>query len=119
MTTIVVEANLVASDKLLNLQCSIKLALMAEDARHLVNRQVVPELGTGLIAVNPELMIMDNQPFWRVPIKLSLPHSGDLGQVGTVLVDALSGQVLLTDKIQQRIINHARWLYQGATLQAK
>jgi len=119
MATVLLNSETLSTNKTLNLQFSLTLALTAEEARRLINRQVVPQLGTGLVAITPELLILDAHPFWRVPIKLSLPHWGDLGEVGTVMVDALTGKLQLTDKIQERIINHARWLYQGATLQTE
>lgn len=50
---------------------------------------------------------------------LSLPELGDLGQVGTIDVDAETGEILTTTVAQERIIQHARRLYAGATLQAE
>ena len=95
------------------------LNVTAEEARRRVNRQVVTELGTGLIARDPELAFEGEQIVWRVPIVLSLPGLGDLGQVGTVDIDARSGDLLLSPDVQERIIQHARRLYTGATLQTK
>jgi hypothetical protein len=95
------------------------LNVTAEEARRRVNRQVVTELGTGLIARDPELVLVGEQIAWRVPIMLSLPGLGDLGQVGTVDIDARSGDLLLGPDAQERIVQHARRLYAGATLQAK
>lgn len=94
------------------------VALTAEDARHRVNREVVPELGTGLGAGAPELQVVDEQLFWRVPIVLSLPRLGALGIVGAVAVDARTGDITLSREDQERLINHARWLYTGASLSA-
>lgn len=90
------------------------LALTAEEARRRVNGDVVSELGTGLGAGEPELQIGDEQSFWRVPIVLALPTLGELGAVGAVLVDARTGNIMLTDEEQEKLINHARWLYKGA-----
>ena len=42
---------------------------------------------TGLIAREPELLIAGEQITWRVPIVLSLPTLGDVGQVGAVDAD--------------------------------
>jgi len=95
------------------------LNVTAEDARHQVNRQVVTELGTGLVTRDPELVIAGEQIVWRVPILLSLPGLGDLGQVGTVDVDARTGDLLSGVAVRERIIQHARRLYAGATLQAE
>ncbi|MGD9099816.1 MAG: hypothetical protein PVF45_04995 [Anaerolineae bacterium] len=95
------------------------LNVTAEEARRQVNRQVVTELGTGLIARDPELVFIGEQIAWRVPIVLSLPDLGDLGQVGAVDVDARSGDLLLDPHVQEGIIQHARRLYAGATLQTE
>ena len=43
----------------------------AEEARRRVNCQVVTELGTGLAARDPELVIAGELIVWRVPIVLS------------------------------------------------
>jgi len=93
--------------------------VIAEEARRQVNRQVVTELGTGLIARDPELVVSGEQITWRVPVVLSLPGLGDVGQVGTVDVDARTGDLLVNVSAQERIIQHARQLYAGATLQAE
>ena len=95
------------------------LNVTAEAARRCVNRQVVTELGTGLIAGDPELTFVGEQIAWRVPIVLSLPGLGDLGQVGTVDIDARSGDLLLNRDAQEKMIQHARRLYAGATLRAE
>jgi len=95
------------------------LNVTAEEARRQVNRQIVTELGTGLIARDPELVITGQQVAWRVPIVLSLPDLGDLGQVGTVDVDARTSDLLTSPAAQEGIIQHARRLYNGATLQAE
>lgn len=95
------------------------LNVAAVEARHRVNCQVVTELGTGLIARDPEFVFVGDQIAWRVPIGLSLPSLGDLGQVGTVDIDARSGDLLLGPDARERIVQHARRLYTGATLQTE
>jgi hypothetical protein len=87
------------------------LRVTAKDARRRVNRQVVPELGTGLIARDPEWVIGESCTAWRVPILLSLPELGDLGQVGSVDVDAHSGEVLSDATTRLAIIEQAHQLY--------
>ena len=95
------------------------LNMTADDARRQVNRQVVTELGTGLVACTPTLAIAGDQVVWRVPIVLSLPGLGDLGQVGTIDVDARTGNLFSNITAQERIIQHARRLYAGASLPAE
>lgn len=103
----------------LNFHLDTTLQISASEARRLVNHQLVPEMGTGLIAGDPELVVLDAGVFWRVPFILSLSGLGDLGQVGTVDVDALTGVILKDEMVQQRIVQHASRLYKGATLSAK
>lgn len=78
------------------------VALTAEDVCDCVNREVVPELGTGLGAGAPELQVVDEQLFWRVPIVLSLPRLGALGIVGAVAVDARTGDITLSREDQKK-----------------
>lgn len=103
----------------LSLHIAATLNIGADEAQRLVNQQVVTKLGTGLIARDPQLAIDEERVTWRVPIVLSLPGLGDVGQVGTVDIDAASGNLLIDADNQQRIIQHARRLYAGATLQAE
>jgi len=103
----------------LSLHLAATLNVTAEEARRKVNRQAVTELGTGLVACAPELVITGERIVWRVPIMLSLPDLGDLGQVGTVDVDARTASLTLDTTTQDRIIQHAHRLYAGATLQTK
>ncbi len=102
-----------------NLHVAVTLHVSADDARRLVNRQIVTELGTGLGAQKPELAIRGQQTIWIVPIVLSLPRLGELGQVGTIEVDAQTGAILNGDTEPERILQHAQRLYAGATLSAE
>ena len=103
----------------LDLHITATLTKSVEDACRQVNQRLVPELGTGLVARDPQLVISDERIVWRVPIVLSLPGLGELGQVGAVDVDARSGEMLIDTAARERIVQHARHLYAGATLSAK
>lgn len=92
------------------------LNVTADEARQKVNREVIPELGTGLVGQTPELRVIEEQVTWRVPIILSLSRLGNIGQVGVIEVDAHTGEVLTDTDVETEIIQHARWLYNGATL---
>jgi hypothetical protein len=102
---------------IMTFQATTSLDINAQEAQRLVNQQVVTELGTGLIARDPELIANGERVVWRVPIVLSLPSLGDLGHVGTVDVDAESGDLLINTDDQERIIQRARGLYTDATSQ--
>jgi hypothetical protein len=100
----------------LSLHLAATLNLSADDARHAVNCRILPDLGIGMTTCTPELVIVGETIIWRVPLALSLPELGNLGQVGTVDVDARTGEVLLEPEHQRRILQHAQRLYAGATL---
>jgi hypothetical protein len=121
MTTILLNAETVPPIAPISLHVHLTaiLNIDAKEARRRVNRQVIPELGTGLSAQEPELVLVADQIIWRVPIILSLPRIGDLGQVGTVAVDARTGDITINPEAQERMIIHACRLYTGATLQTK
>ena len=95
MTIITKDSNAVLETTPIHLRFHVvaMLNVTARDARHRVNRQVVAELGTGLVARDPEMVIGDEFIAWRVPIVLSLPELGDLGRVGAIDVDAETGDV--------------------------
>lgn len=107
------------SPLLLHLHLDAKLHISGDDARIAVNRQIVPNLGTGLIARTPDLAVSGDEIGWRVPVSLSLPLLGDLGQIGSVVVDARTGAIQLKDEDRERLVRHARHLYRGATLPAE
>lgn len=121
MSTVIREATMRAETAPIHLSLHMvtTLNISAADARRRVNRAVVTELGTGLIGRDPDLVIEGEQFFWRVPIVLSLPGLGDLGQVGHADVDACTGEVLADEAMRDKIIQHARRLYHGATLPAE
>ncbi|MBN1812074.1 MAG: hypothetical protein JXA14_09590 [Anaerolineae bacterium] len=102
----------------MTLQATTLPNISVEDAQRLVNQQVVTELGTGLIARDPELITNGERVVWHVPIVLSLPGFDDLGQAGTVDIDAQNGNIVTTPDNQERIIQHARRLYADFTSQA-
>jgi hypothetical protein len=121
MTTVLADTGSVPQTAPIHLSLHVvaTLNVTAGEAQHRVNSQVVTELGTGLIARVPELVLVGEQIAWRVPIVLSLPELGDLGQVGTVDADARSGELDLSPDAREGIIRHASRLYAGATLQAE
>ncbi len=95
-------------------EIAISVNISAADARRMVNQTIVPELGTGLGAKEPDLMFREGHIIWRVPVALSLPELGDLGEVGIIDVDAETGRIISDESVQEKIIQHAQRLYAGA-----
>jgi hypothetical protein len=118
MTTVILDSQTIADMKPFhfNLHVAATLHVNATDARRLVNQQVVAELSTGLGAREPELAIRGQQLIWRVPVFLSLPDIGELGQVGDIEVDAQTGEILSDAAVRERILQHAHRLYTGSPL---
>lgn len=117
MTTVSIAMNPSAQGPIqVDLHLIATLDVTPEEARKRVNRRVVSELGTGLIARDPELTVNGDLVSWRVPVALSLPRLGDLGQIGAVDVDAHTGEIRTDDAALHKIIQHANTLYAGATL---
>lgn len=103
----------------LNMQVVASLPVTAKAAQRKVNSYLLDQLGTGLGSDSPLLWITDNAIVWHVPVYLSLPGIGDLGQVGYLDVDAKTGILLTTPANDAQILQHANLLYAGATLQTK
>jgi len=55
---------------------------------------------------------------WRVPVVLTSPDQGPLGQVGTVDVDAETGELLVDDHTAEALRRHGHALAAGSTPEA-
>lgn len=84
-------------------------------ARQKVNLLMLDRLGNLLHAGEPEFLIADRF-YWRVPVLLSTPRKGLIGQIGAVKVDAQTGEVLVEDETLQEFAEHADRLLAGTTL---
>ena len=78
-------------------------------ARQKVNLLMLDQVGSLLHGGEPELLV-SGRLYWRVPVMLSTPSRGLVGQVGTVRVDAQTGEVLADDEMLKDIAEHARRL---------
>lgn len=56
---------------------------------------------------------------WRVPVWLALPTTGPLGQVGSLDVDAQTGEILFTQQILDEIAERGNGLAQRTPSPAK
>jgi hypothetical protein len=71
-------------------------------ARQKVTGFVVDEISTQLHGKDPTLLVSDRIR-WRVPVVLSLPPAGDLGEVGAIEVDVETGQLGITEELIEEI----------------
>jgi hypothetical protein len=93
------------------------LNVTAFSARQRVTQHVILELSNLLCGDTPELTVGE-RIYWSVPVLFTLPGKGVLGRVGTLRVDAATGELLTDPQTEQEILHHARRLAQCASLPA-
>lgn len=86
-------------------------------ARQRVTQYVMRELSTQLGGDSPELTVGE-RVYWSVPVVFTLPGKGALGRVGTLRVDAGTGELLTDPHTEQEMMDHAGQLAQRAALPA-
>ena len=91
------------------------LNITAYSAKQMVTQYLMRELSTQLGGDSPELTV-DERVFWSVPVVFTLPGKGVLGRVGTLRVDAGTGELLTDPQTLQEIMSHAEQLAQRAAL---
>ncbi len=93
----------------INIQLSATVNVTAFSARQKVTGFVVDEISTQMHAAEPTL-IVGERICWRVPVILSMPPTGDRGEVGTIDVDVETGQLQITPNLIQEIERRAEYL---------
>jgi len=91
------------------------LNITSFSARQKVTQYVVHELSTQLGGDTPELTVGE-RVYWSVPVVFTLPGKGVLGRVGTLRIDAATGELLTDPQMEQEIMRHAEQLAQRAAL---
>lgn len=81
-------------------------------ARRKVNVLMLEKVGNLLHGGQPALHVTD-RIYWRVPVILSTPSRGQIGQVGNVDVDVETGEMIVDDRTLGEIAEHARRLLAG------
>ena len=84
----------------LSLTADINFTAYAAQRR--VSKLMLDRVGNLLYGEKPSL-IVGERLLWRVPVWLSLPTTGPLGQVGTLDVDAQTGEILHTPQLLTEI----------------
>lgn len=92
-----------------NIQLSTTVNVTAFSARQKVTGFVADEISTQMHGDTPTL-VMGERIYWRVPVILSLPPTGDRGSVGEIDVDVETGQLIITPGLVEAIIRHAEHL---------
>jgi hypothetical protein len=84
-------------------------------AQQRVTQYVIQEISSQLGGDVPELTVGE-RVYWSVPVVFTLPGKGRLGRVGTLRVDAATGELLTDPSTEQEILRHAKQLATGSPL---
>lgn len=87
----------------IDIRVSTSINVTAFSARQKVTGFVVDEISTNMHGGEPSLAVRD-RVYWSVPVILSLPPTGDLGEVGVVDVDVETGQLVINTALIQEIM---------------
>jgi hypothetical protein len=98
----------------INIQLAATINVTAFSAKQKVTGFVADMISTNMHAAEPTLIVGD-KICWRVPIMLSLPPTGDRGQVGAIDVDVATGQLQITSKLITEIERRADYLATSST----
>jgi hypothetical protein len=99
----------------INIRVTQPLNITSFSARQKVTQYVMHELSTLLGGDTPELIVSD-RVYWSVPVVFTLPGKGVLGRVGTLRIDAATGELLTDPQTELELMRHAEQLAQRAPL---
>src|ERR1700728_740571 len=91
----------------INIHVTQTLNITSFSARQKVSQYVMHELSTQLGGDAPELTVGE-RVYWTVPVVFTLPGKGVLGRVGTLRVDAATGELLTNPQIEQEMMQYAQ-----------
>lgn len=72
---------------------AVDIPVSPDTARRRANGYLGMNVGVLLGTSDPRLIVGD-RPIWKLAVNLHLPNIGYVGQVGTIAVDATSGDVI-------------------------
>ncbi len=99
----------------INIRVTQPLNITSFSAQQRVTQYVMQELSTQLGADTPELTVGE-RVYWSVPVVFTLPGKGVLGRVGTLRIDAGTGELLTNPQTEQEIMRRAEQLAQRAVV---
>ena len=85
------------------------VTVTAQTAQKKVTKLLLDQVGNLLFGERPNL-VSGERSLWRVPVWLSYPTIGPLGQVGTLDVDAETGEILYTQQLLEEIADRGNAL---------
>jgi hypothetical protein len=101
----------------INIRVTQPLNVTAFSARQRVTQYVMLELSSQLCADTPELTVGE-RIYWSVPVVFTLPGKGVIGRVGTLRVDAATGELVTDPRAEREMMDHVERLAQRTALPA-
>ncbi len=92
------------------IEIGVTVNVSAQDARRKVTAWLVSDVGNMLLGGAPQLVISRHHNVWRVPVILTSSERGHVGQVGTVDVNAETGELLTSDTLRENILANVKHL---------
>ena len=86
-------------------------------ARRKVTGWLIDEVGNMIIGGTPQLVV-SKQTIWRVPAILTSTSKGVVGEVGTVDVDAETGELKTSEELREHILKNVERLAASASSSA-
>jgi hypothetical protein len=99
------------ADVRIEISIAAQLGITSQSAQRKVSKLVLEQVGNLLYGETPNL-VAGSRLLWRVPVWVSSPASGPLGQAGALDVDAQTGEVLYSEEQLQLLGEQARVLAQ-------
>jgi hypothetical protein len=96
---------------------TIDIDVSADQARRKVSVFVLTEIGNLLHGEMP-ILVVGERVVWRVPVHLTRPSFGNMGQVGHIDVDVKSGELLVDPEMISLIEHNAENLVERLAPQA-
>lgn len=99
------------ADVRIEISVAAHLGITAQSAQRKVSKLVLDHMGNLLYGQAPNL-VAGTRLLWRVPVWLSSPSRGPIGQAGSLDVDAQTGEVLFSQEQLDNLGKQARALAQ-------
>jgi len=85
-------------------------------AQRKITAFVIDQISNLMHGAKPIFITANEQPYWRVPIILSMPPIGDRGEVGAIDIHAQTGELVINPTLFEEINQRANTLVTTSTL---
>ena len=90
---------------------TVQINVSADDAQRRVSVFVLNQI-SNLMHGGLPILVIGQRACWRVPVHLTFPSAGDVGQVGSIDVDVTSGELQVSPDVIAQIEANAQAIAQ-------